>query len=102
MLGNLENVFAYVKDRTCAIGAFNVTESTMFKAVVEVAEELRAPVIVQVSPNEVDFCDIVTGIATLPSGFGIALCPFVLHYDHREKLRGMYGGDSSRLHVCHV
>lgn len=87
MLGNLENVFAYVKDRTCAIGAFNVTESTMFKAVVEAAEELRAPVIVQVSPNEVDFCDIEQ-YRYFTERLWHSPMPFVLHYDHGKSFEG--------------
>ena len=47
MLLNLEEILKPAKEYNFAVGAFNVTESTMFQAIVEKAEELKAPVIIQ-------------------------------------------------------
>ena len=38
-----------------AVGAFNATESSLFRAVVEEAQAQNAPAIVQVAPGEFDF-----------------------------------------------
>ncbi len=90
MLGNLNTVLAPVAGRACAVGAFNVTESTMFKAVVEAAEELRAPVIVQVSPNEVEFCDVEL-YRYFTDRLWHSPIPCALHYDHGKTFEGCMG-----------
>lgn len=87
MLLNLKQILLPAKQHGFAVGAFNVTESTMFKAVVEQAEALKAPVIIQVSPNEFEFCDrelyhyFVERLQHSPN-------PFVLHYDHGKTYEG--------------
>lgn len=87
MLLNLEQILAPAKQKGFAVGGFNVTESTMFKAVVEEAEKLQAPVIIQVSPNEFAFAGedlYVYFIKRLEKSKN----PFVLHLDHSKS----YGG----------
>ncbi len=65
-----------------AVGAFNVENMEMVKAVIQAAEELKAPVILQTTPSTVTY-------GTLPVFFGIvaaeakkASVPVALHLDH--------------------
>ncbi len=65
-----------------AVGAFNVENMEMVKAVIQAAEELNAPVILQTTPSTVTY-------GTLPVFFGIvaaeakkASVPVALHLDH--------------------
>lgn len=87
MLVNLRQILQPAKDHGFAVGAFNVTESTMFKAVVEEAEALNAPCIIQVSPNEFAFSgkELYTYfVARLEKSSN----PFALHYDHSQSYEG--------------
>lgn len=69
------------------MGGFNVTESTMFKAIVEEAQYREAPAIIQVSPNEFQFSE-----RELYLYFSVRMQrsrnPFVLHYDHSKSYEG--------------
>ena len=87
MLVNLQQILQPAKERGFAVGAFNVTESTMFKAVVEEAETLHAPCIIQVSPNEFEFSgkDLYTYFVSRLEKSGN---PFALHYDHSRNYEG--------------
>lgn len=66
---------------------FNVMESPKFQVVVEQAEADRAPLIVQVSPNEFAFFEREQYLY-----FTVHLHrngnPFVLHYDHGKTFEG--------------
>lgn len=55
MLLNLREILEPAVKDNFAVGGFNVTESTMFKAIVEEAQYREAPPIIQVSPNEFQF-----------------------------------------------
>lgn len=87
MLINLRQMLAPAKEHRFAVGAFNVTESTMFKAVVEEAEKRNAPAIIQVSPNEFEFSKkelYVYFVSRLQKSKNL----FVLHYDHGKTYEG--------------
>lgn len=87
MLINLKEILRPAMQQNFAVGAFNVTESTMFQAIVEQAEEMKAPAIIQVSPNEFEFAE-----KSLYLYFATRLKesrnPFVLHYDHSSTYEG--------------
>ena len=55
MLINMEEMLKVADKNQFAVGAFNATESSLFRAVVEEAEAQNAPAIVQVAPGEFDF-----------------------------------------------
>lgn len=57
MLLNLREILEPAVKDNFAVGGFNVTESTMFKAIVEEAQYREAPAIIQVSPNEFQFSE---------------------------------------------
>ena len=42
-----------------AVGAFNVENMEMVQAVVEAAEELQSPVILQTTPSTVKYADLI-------------------------------------------
>ena len=50
MLINMEEMLKVADKNQFAVGAFNATESSLFRAVVEEAEAQNAPAIVQVAP----------------------------------------------------
>lgn len=69
-----------------AAGAFNVTEVANFRCVVEEAEAQKAPTIIAIAVNELDFCGpefysyVRTRLLESP-------IPFVLHLDHGRTLQ---------------
>lgn len=87
MLLNLKEILAPAKLHGFAVGAFNVTESTMFKAIVEEAEVNHAPTIIAVSPNEVDYCDEEQYLYFVERLWR-SENPFALHYDHGKTYDG--------------
>ncbi len=87
MLLNLSQILKPAKVHSFAVGAFNVTESTMFKAIVEQAEADRAPLIVQVSPNEFCFAEKEQYLY-FTSRLQRSQNPFTLHYDHAKSYEG--------------
>lgn len=87
MLLNLQQILAPAKENHFAVGGFNVTESTMFKAIVQEAEACRAPLIVQVSPNEFCFAEKEQYLY-FTARLQASANPFVLHYDHSKTYEG--------------
>lgn len=81
MLINMKEMLEIADQYHFAVGAFNATESSLFRAVVEEAEAQNAPAIVQVAPGEFDFATrefysyVRERLANSP-------VPFVLHLDH--------------------
>lgn len=51
MLINMKEMLAIANKNHFAVGAFNATESSLFRSVVEEAEAQDAPAIVQVAPG---------------------------------------------------
>ena len=81
MLINMEEMLKVADKNQFAVGAFNATESSLFRAVVEEAEAQNAPAIVQVAPGEFDFAtrDFYQYVRARLSNSKV---PFVLHLDH--------------------
>lgn len=98
MLVNLDQILGPARKNRFAVGGFNVTESTMFKAVVEQAEADRAPLIVQVSPNEFAFAEKEQYLY-FTARLQRSPVPFVLHFDHAKDyescVRAVQAGFSS-------
>lgn len=65
-----------------AIGAFNVENMEMVQAVVEAAEELQSPVIMQTTPSTVKYADMAYFYANVKTAAERASVPVVLHLDH--------------------
>lgn len=65
-----------------AVGAFNVENMEMLKAVVAAAEELRAPVMLQTTPSTVRYGTLETFKAMASAEAKKATVPVCLHLDH--------------------
>lgn len=65
-----------------AVGAFNVENMEMVKAVIAAAEEMRAPVILQTTPSTVKYGTLATFYALVHGEARKAKVPVALHLDH--------------------
>ena len=81
-LVTMKKMLATACEGKYAVGAFNIVDYASARAVVGVAEELKAPVIVQTSVKTVDFWSagpIVSWIKEIASDSAV---PVALHLDH--------------------
>lgn len=65
-----------------AVGAFNVENMEMVKAVITAAEELHAPVMLQTTPSTVKYGTLETYFGIVAAEAGKASVPVCLHLDH--------------------
>lgn len=65
-----------------AVGAFNVENMEMVKAVIKAAEELNAPVILQTTPSTVSYGTLETFSAIIRAEAAKATVPVAFHLDH--------------------
>lgn len=65
-----------------AVGAFNVENMEMVKAVIAAAEELRAPVMLQTTPSTIKYGTLETYFAIVEAEAKKASVPVCLHLDH--------------------
>lgn len=81
MLMNLKQMLDVAEAHDFTVGAFNVTESSMFRAVTETAEKKQAPAIIAAATNEFTFAgsEFYTYVVKRLSD---STTPFVLHLDH--------------------
>ncbi len=85
MLINMSQMLQVAKANRFAVGAFNVSESNLFRTVVEAAEAADAPAIIAVHPTELDYCkdDFVKYMIARA---GNSPVPFVIHMDHGDSM----------------
>lgn len=65
-----------------AVGAFNVENMEMVKAVIAAAEELHAPVMLQTTPSTVKYGSLETYVGIVTAEAKKASVPVCLHLDH--------------------
>ena len=65
-----------------AVGAFNVENMEMVQAVVEAAEELQSPVILQTTPSTVKYAGLDYYLANVKAAADRVSVPVVMHLDH--------------------
>lgn len=65
-----------------AVGAFNVENMEMVKAVIRAAEELKAPVMLQTTPSTIKYGTVETLSAIVAAEAKKASVPVCLHLDH--------------------
>jgi len=82
-----------------AIGAFNAENMEMVKAIIQAADELNAPVIVQTSARAIKYGTVPTFAAIVKAEAESVSIPVCLHLDHGDSsdlcLRCLVGGYSS-------
>lgn len=65
-----------------AVGAFNVENMEMVMAVIEAAEELNSPVIMQTTPSTVKYAGMDVYLANVKAAAERAKVPVAMHLDH--------------------
>lgn len=65
-----------------AVGAFNVENMEMIKAVIAAAEEVHAPVMLQTTPSTIKYGTLATYAALVAAEAEKAMVPVALHLDH--------------------
>lgn len=65
-----------------AVGAFNVENMEMVMAVIEAAEELNAPVIMQTTPSTVKYAGLDYYLSNVSTAAKHAKVPVAMHLDH--------------------
>jgi ketose-bisphosphate aldolase len=85
-LENMRKMLQKAKDKQYAVGAFNILDYNSMKAVVEAAEEINSPVIVQTSAKTVIFWGHAAIVAWIQEIAGKSKIPVALHLDHCKDL----------------
>ena len=65
-----------------AVGAFNAENMEMVKAIIQAAEELKAPVMIQTTPSTVKYGTLETFFGIVSAEAAKATGPVCLHLDH--------------------
>lgn len=85
MLCTMKEILEIAQKNNFAVGAFNIADSLLFKAVIEEAERLHAPVIIQLAPPEMDFVE-EEFFDMVISRLKNSIVPCVLHLDHGKTI----------------
>ena len=82
-----------------AVGAFNAENMEMVKAIIQAAEELKAPVMIQTTPSTVKYGTVETYAAIVAAEAAKASAPVCLHLDHGSSfelaMQAMHAGYTS-------
>ena len=82
-----------------AVGAFNAENMEMVKAIIQAAEELKAPVMIQTTPSTVKYGTLETYQAIVAAEAAKASVPVCLHLDHGSSfelaMQAMHAGYTS-------
>ena len=81
-----EKMLAEAREGGYAVGAFNVENMEMVKAVIAAAEEVKAPVMLQTTPSTVKYGTLETYFAMVSAEAKKASVPVCLHLDHGSSL----------------
>lgn len=85
MLMNMKDVLSVAQQNKFGVGAFNIASAEFARLVIQVAEKLRSPVILEVHPDEHEFTgdDFIYYLRELAIK---ATVPVVIHLDHGQML----------------
>ena len=82
-----------------AVGAFNAENMEMVKAIIQAAEELKAPVMIQTTPSTIKYGTVETYAAIVAAEAAKASVPVCLHLDHGSSfelaMQAMHAGYTS-------
>ena len=82
MLVSSKELLLDAQKNNYAIGAFNVENMEMVQAVVEAAEDMRSPVILQTTPSTIKYAGVDYYYANALAAAKHASVPVVMHLDH--------------------
>lgn len=77
-------MFQHAQAEHYAVGAFNVENLEMVMAVMQAAEESRAPVIMQTTPSTVKYAGLDYFLAMVQAAAARATVPIAMHLDHGD------------------
>jgi ketose-bisphosphate aldolase len=86
-LENIKAMLERASNSGYAVGAFNILDYNSTKAVVQAAEDLNAPVIIQTSTKTVIFWGCSAIISWVKELAGTSKVPIALHLDHCKDLQ---------------
>ena len=81
MLMNMKDLLAVANKHNFAVPAFNVSDYSMFKGLMEVTEELNAPIIIAIHPDELAHTGVEMVKAIIERAHK-SFVPVVIHLDH--------------------
>ena len=79
---DLNEILPKAQAEKYAVGAFNVENMEMVQAVVDAAEKLRSPVIIQTTPSTLKYAEPKMFVAMVRAKAESSSVPVVLHLDH--------------------
>ena len=79
-----KELLLHAKENHYAVGAFNIENMEMARAVIDAAEALRAPVILQTTPSTVKYGELPVYTAIVTAMAQKAKIPVALHLDHGD------------------
>ena len=86
MLVSSAQMLQKAKRESYAIAAFNIHNLETLKAVVEAAEEERAPLILQTTPGTCTYAGLEYLVAMAEAASSSASAPMALHLDHGDSI----------------
>ncbi len=86
MLVTSQQLFQKAREGKYAIGAFNTSTLEISRAIIEAAEELNSPVIIETSEGEMGFLSPEISFAEVKALADRVNIPVVLHLDHGKHL----------------
>lgn len=102
MLANPRDLFKKAKRGGYAIGAFNTSNFEITRAIIDTAERLKSPVIVETSEGEMDHVGADIVAAEVMALAKKATVPVVLHLDHGkgfESIRDAIRAGYTSVHI---
>ena len=98
MLMNMKDLLAVANEHNFAVPAFNVSSNMILKGVMHTGEEMQAPVIIAIHPDELEFVEDSFVKAVIEEAHK-ATVPVCVHLDHGSKfeqvLRAIQDGFTS-------
>lgn len=82
MLVNTKDMLLDAQKNHYAVGAFNVENMEMVMAIIQAAEEMNSPVILQTTPSTVAFAGAEMYFANMATAANLASVPVAVHLDH--------------------
>lgn len=82
MIARVQDVLKKAQKDGYAVGAFNTNNLEITQAIIEAAEELKSPVIIQTTPSAIEYAGLEEIYAIVWTAISNSKVPAVLHLDH--------------------
>jgi fructose-bisphosphate aldolase class II len=102
MLVSPLKIYKKAKAEGWAIGAFNTSDLEITKAIIETAEELHSPVIIETSESEVAFLTPEVSFAEVKALADKVKIPVVLHLDHGKSFETIVSAVEAGYTSVHI